>query len=291
MKVLVTGGTGYVGREVVDRLLDAGHEVRAMTRHPGADLPAAVEQVAGDVADAESYAAAARGMDAIVHLAAILNGSDEDFRRINAEGPLHAVEAAKANGIRRLLHMSAMGVSGEHAPLTRYWGSKYAGKKAVMESGLDWTIFEPSFVFGRGGGALKTFEGLLRMPVVGVIGDGRYRHQVVSIGDVARAFEVALERPEVTTGKVYALGGPQSFTFDELLDELARITGRAPRRKLHVPVGLMKAQAALLRHFPPPLKVTREQIVMLVAGTEGDLGPMRNDLRIEPASLHEAYTR
>jgi NADH dehydrogenase len=108
---------------------------------------------------------------------------------------------------------------------------------------------------------------------------------------VARAFVVALERPELTAGKIYQLGGPQAFTFDELLDELARVTGRAPKRKLHVPVGLMKAQAGLLQHFPPPLKVTREQIVMLVAGTEGDLGPMRSDLRIEPASLHEAYTR
>jgi uncharacterized protein YbjT (DUF2867 family) len=292
MKVLVTGGTGYVGAEVVGQLLDAGHQVRAMSRRPDAvELPDAVETVQGDVSDAAAYTAAAAGVEAIVHLAATLDGSDEDFTRINAGGPSNAVAAAKANGVRRLLHMSAMGVTKQHAPLTRYWGSKYAGKQAVMESGLDWTIFEPSFVFGHGGGALKTFERLLRMPVVGVIGDGRYRHQVVAIGDVGRAFVVALERPELTAGKIYQLGGPQAFTFDELLDELARVTGRAPKRKLHVPVGLMKAQAGLLQHFPPPLKVTREQIVMLVAGTEGDLGPMRSDLRIEPASLHEAYTR
>jgi NADH dehydrogenase len=82
--------------------------------------------------------------------------------------------------------MCALGVSAEHAPLTRYWGSKYAGKQAVTSSGLDWTVLEPSFVFGRGGGALKAFESLIRMPLAPVIGDGRYRHQPVWAGDVAR---------------------------------------------------------------------------------------------------------
>jgi NADH dehydrogenase len=186
--------------------------------------------------------------------------------------------------------MSALGVTAEHAPLTRYWGSKYAGKQAVTSSDLDWTVLEPSFVFGRDGGALKAFESLIRMPLAPVIGNGRYRHQPVWAGDVATAFVRALERPE-TAGKVIALGGPQVFTFDALLDELARVTGRAPRRKLHVPAGLVKAQTPLLSRLPPPLKVTREQIVMLLAGTECDLEPMRSALGIEPASLAEAYTR
>jgi NADH dehydrogenase len=186
--------------------------------------------------------------------------------------------------------MSALGVSEEHAPLTRYWRTKYEGKRAVMDSGLDWTVIEPSFVFGRNGGALKAFESLIKLPVAPVIGNGRYRHQPVWVGDVATAFVRALERPQ-TIGQVIPLGGPQVFTFDELLDELARVTGRAPRRKLHAPAGLVKAQTPVLRHLPPPLRVTREQIVMLLEGTECDLGAMRGQLGIEPASIAEAYTR
>jgi NADH dehydrogenase len=192
--------------------------------------------------------------------------------------------------VRRFLHMSALGVNEEHAPLTGYWGSKWKGVQAVMASGLDWTVFEPSFVFARGGGAFAEFERLVRLPITPVIGDGRYRHQPVWVGDVAAAFSRALERPE-TIGKRYELGGPQVFEFNDLLDDLARITGRPPRRKIHVPVGLMKAQATVLSHFPPPLKVTREQIEMLIEGTECDLTGMREDLRIEPASLVEAYTK
>ena len=290
MRVLVAGGTGYVGAEVVASLASAGHSLRVLVHSSEPALPEAAEAVRGDVTDAASLEAAAAGCDAVVNLVAILDGADAAFEAINAGGPRNVVAAANAHGIRRIVHMSALGVSAEHAPLTRYWGSKYAGKQAVISSGLDWTVLEPSFVFGRGGGALKAFESLIRMPLAPVIGDGRYRHQPVWAGDAATAFVRALERPE-TAGQVIPLGGPQVFTFDELLDELARVTGRAPKRKLHVPVGLMKAQAGLLQHFPPPLKVTREQIVMLVAGTEGDLGPMRSDLRIEPASLHEAYTR
>jgi NADH dehydrogenase len=291
VKVLVTGATGYIGREVAAAVAEAGHETVGLAR-PGSEssVPAGVTPVSGDVTDLASLKAAVQGVDAIINLVAILNGSDAEFEAVNAGGPRNVVAAAESAGVRRLLHMSAAGVTERNAPRTRYWRTKLAGKQAVMESALDWTVFEPSFVFGKGGGALKTFEGLLRAPVVAVIGDGRYRHQPVWIGDVARSYVVALERPE-TIGKRYELGGPQVFEFNDLLDDLARITGRPPRRKIHVPVGLMKAQARVLSHFPPPLKVTREQIEMLIEGTECDLTGMREDLRIEPASLVEAYTK
>jgi len=291
VKVLVTGATGYIGREVAAAVAEAGHETVGLAR-PGSEssVPAGVTPVSGDVTDLASLKAAVQGVDAIINLVAILNGSDAEFEAVNAAGPRNVVAAAESAGVRRLLHMSAAGVTERNAPRTRYWRTKLAGKQAVMESALDWTVFEPSFVFGKGGGALKTFEGLLRAPVVAVIGDGRYRHQPVWIGDVARSYVVALERPE-TIGKRYELGGPQVFEFNDLLDDLARITGRPPRRKIHVPVGLMKAQATVLSHFPPPLKVTREQIEMLIEGTECDLTGMREDLRIEPASLVEAYTK
>jgi NADH dehydrogenase len=280
MRVLVTGSSGYIGTRIVERLEADGHEVRPFSRRTG-----------GDITDPASVAQAAQGVDAIVHLVAILDGSDERFEAVNARGPANALAAAQAAGVRRFLHMSALGVSAEHAPLTRYWGSKWKGVQAVTGSGLDWTVFEPSFVFSSGGGAFAEFERLSRMPLVPVIGDGRYRHQPVWVGDVAAAFARALERPE-TAGRRYELGGPQAFTFDELLDEIARVTGRRPHRKVHLPAGLMRVQAGLvLRHLPPPLRVTPDQITMLLAGTECDVGPMRSDLGIDPASMGEAYTR
>jgi uncharacterized protein YbjT (DUF2867 family) len=280
MRVLVTGASGFIGRRLVDQLASEGHEVVPFSRSNG-----------GDVTDAAAVERAVQGMDAVAHLVAILAGGDAAFEAVNAQGARNVVAAAKAAGVRRFLHMSALGVTEAHAPLTRYWRTKWAAKRAVTESDLDWTVFEPSFVFARGGGAFAEFERLIRLPLTPVVGDGRYRHQPVWAGDVATAFVRALERPE-TIGKRFELGGPQVFEFNDLLDEIARVTGRKPHPKVHAPVGAARLQARLIgRHLPPPLRVTPDQITMLLAGTECDITPMRSELGVDPASIAEAYTR
>src|SRR5581483_4326267 len=117
------GSSGYIGARVTERLAADGHEVLPFSRRTG-----------GDITDPVSVEQAAQGVDAIVHLVAILDGSDAQFEAVNARGPANAVAAAKAVGVRRFLHMSALGVSAEHAALTRYWGSKWKGLQAVTGS-------------------------------------------------------------------------------------------------------------------------------------------------------------
>jgi NADH dehydrogenase len=130
MKVLVTGATGYVGAAVVRRLEADGHAVRPFSRASG-----------GDIANPASVEEAMDGVDAAVNLVAILEGSPELFDQVVAGGARNIVAAARAAGVRRLLHMSALGVTEKHAPLTGYWGAKWKAKRAVIESDRDWTVF------------------------------------------------------------------------------------------------------------------------------------------------------
>ena len=171
--------------------------------------------------------------------------------------------------------MSALGVTAEHAPLTRLLGRQVAPpSRRSRRATSTGRCSSRASCSASGGGAFAEFERLIAAARSRpVIGDGRYRHQPVWVGDVAAAFARALERPGDDPASVYPLGGPQVFTFDELLDEIARVTGPARPPQAARAGGLRAAsrRKLLLRRLPPPLRVTPDQITMLLAGTECDL--------------------
>jgi uncharacterized protein YbjT (DUF2867 family) len=239
VKVLVTGGTGFVGTHLVNRLLRRGHAVAVLARDPRKTrnrYNRPVEAAPGNVLDRESVAAAAAGRDAVVHLVGIISEKgDQTFDRMHREATENVVAAAKASGIRRYLHMSAMG-SSEDSP-SQYGRSKAAGERAVRSSGLDWTIFRPSIVFGPGDGFVSLLAPIVRLNpgFIPVIGPGTTRFQPVSIEDVARAFADALEKPE-TVGRSFELGGPEIFTLNAIYREIAAAVGKPGKPLLHLPL-------------------------------------------------------
>jgi len=264
MTVLVTGGTGFVGGHVVHALRARDVPVRALVREPARATRLGawgVELVRGDVADAESLAAACDGVDAIVHLVAIITGKRADFERVMARGTRDLVAAATSAGARRIVLASALGLDERSRDAVPYFAAKWEMEAAVRESGLEHVIFRPSFVFGKDGGVLPTFARLARLaPVTPIVGDGTRRMQPIWVEDVAEYFALALDRGS----GVVELGGPDAVTWNEFWDRLKRVLGKR-RPSLHVPMGVMRAQAALLERLPSP-PVTRDQLTMLELG-------------------------
>jgi NADH dehydrogenase len=267
MKVLVTGGTGFVGPRVVHALRARDHDVRALVRRPqrGAQLAGwGAELVAGDVTDPASLRAAVEGCTHVVHLVAIIKGRPQDFDRVMTQGTRNLVAAAKDAGVSRFVLMSALGTTETTKDLVPYFAAKWAMEHDVTTSGLEYTIFRPSFTFGRGGGVLPTFVKQVRYaPVVTVIGSGQQRIQPIWVDDVGEYFARAVDAPDAAN-RTFELGGPDVVTWDELYRTIAKVLGKR-RRLVHVPASVARAGATATQ-WAPGAPLTTDQISMLEAG-------------------------
>jgi uncharacterized protein YbjT (DUF2867 family) len=265
--ILVTGGTGFVGPRIVHRLRAEGKDVRCLVRErrKGQQLESwGCEVVEGDVTDRASLDAAVAGCDTVIHLVGILVGRRRDFERVMEQGTRDLVEAAKAAGARRFILMSALGTSERTRDLVPYYHAKWEMEQTVRESGLEYVIFRPSFIFGPDGGALQQFTRLARLtPVTPIVGSGRQKLQPIWIDDVAAYFSAAVDKPEATN-RTFELGGPDVVTWNEFWSRLKRSRGLR-RPSVHVPTRLLRVQAVVLERLPNP-PVTRDQLTMLEAG-------------------------
>ena len=266
MKILVTGGTGFVGSRIVHALRAEGRDVRALVRRRESAAHLAslgVELVTGDVTDPASLAAAADGCTHVVHLVAILKGKPHDFERVMTRGTQNVIAAAKGAGSERFVLMSALGTTVTTKDVVPYFGAKFAMEQDTIMSGLEYTIFRPSFVFGRGG-ALATFMKQVRYsPIVTVIGSGKQRVQPIWIDDVAEHFARALDTP-AAANKTFEIGGPDIVTWDELYRTIAKVLGK--RRALaHIPAGLASTGARATQWLPKA-PLSADQVAMIEAG-------------------------
>jgi uncharacterized protein YbjT (DUF2867 family) len=268
VKVLVTGGTGFIGPHVIQAIAAAGHEVRALVRERKRGTNAAAlgaELVEGDMTDAASLRIAAQGVDAVVHLVAIRQGKPEEFRRIMVEGTRDLLAAAKEGGVTRFIQMSALGASEETKNLVPYYGAKWQQEQDVEASGLDHVILRPCFAFARDGGILTTFRKIAKLaPVTPIMGAGRQRIQPIWIDDLATYFAQSLEQPDATN-RTFELGGPDIVTWNEFWERLKRALG-VRRPSIHMPMGFMRANALVTERLPGNIPLTRDLLKMLEGG-------------------------
>jgi len=279
LRLLVTGGTGFVGTHLVNALARRGHDIAVLARHADRarnryNRP--VERCRGDVLDPASLSAAFAGRDAVIHLVGIIHEKGaQTFDRMHREAVENVVAAMQGSGVRRLLHMSAVGAA-EDSP-SEYGRTKAAGERAVRGSDLDWTIIRPSIIFGPGDGFVSLIAPIIeKNPLfIPVIGKGRTRFQPVSVYDVARVFGEALEKPE-STGRTFELGGPDILTLDEIYREIATVLGKRRKPLVHFPIWwgrlLARTFESLARRGwidAPPL--TRDQLKSLSRDNVADV--------------------
>ncbi len=285
--ILVTGGTGFVGRGVVQELVGHGHRVRVMSRSPGG-VPAGAEWAGGDAADLEAVRRAMEGCRRVIHLVAIRRQwRDRTFEKVTAGSARAVARAAAAAGVERLVLMSALGL--EAAPATGYMRAKAEAERAVRESGVPFTIFRASFVVGPGG-FVEEYAGLIRRaPVVPIPGNGGYPVQPIDRDDVAAAFRLALASPRAAS-RTYDLAGPERVTFAAFVEHIAVALG-ARKPLIRVPLALMRPMAAVLERLTPNPPATTDELRMLVAGNVGDPGPAERDLGLRLTPLDEAVRK
>jgi len=294
VKVLVTGGTGFVGPKVVHALRARGHDVRALVRKPARakTLEAwGCELAQGDMTDPGSLDRAVEGCDAVVHLVAIIQGPPVAFRQIMEQGTRDLVSAAGRAGAGRFVLMSALGTSERNRELTPYFHAKWEMERTLASSGLEHVVFRPSFVFGEDGGVLPIFLRQVRLsPFTPVIGSGQERFQPIWAEDVASFFAQAVDAPGAAN-RTFEIGGPEVVSWNEFYARVKKVLG-IRRGTMHVPVGLARLGAAVIERLPRA-PITRDQLTMLTEAGDNicDNGPALEMFDVDLVGLDDQIRR
>lgn len=265
--VTVFGGSGFIGRHVVRALAEQGWRVRNACRRP--DLAQHLQplgsvgqivSVQANVRNTPSVEAAVDGADAVVNLVAILHESGrQTFKDVHVAGAARVAEAAKAAGVKNLIHFSALGVD-SHSK-SAYARTKAEGEAAVFKAFPEAVVFRPSVVFGPEDNFLNRFASMARIsPALPLVGGGHTKFQPVFAGDLADAVAAVLAG-KAKPGAIYELGGPEVKTFREIMEYILEVTARK-RLLLPLPFPLASAQAQFLQLLPKPL-LTVDQVELL----------------------------
>ena len=289
MKIFISGATGFVGGHLCRELLQRGHDLRLLSHRAETARIEQVVYVPGDVTSRDDCIKGAVGCDAAINLVGIIRefpGRGITFQKLHIEATANMIAAARENGISRYLQMSALG--SRPGAVSGYHRSKYRAEELLQASGLDWTIFRPSLIFGPKDAFVNMLADFIRnLPLVPIIGDGKYRLQPIAADDVARCFALALEKP-VTIGNSYNLCGRDRYSYLELVDTIARVMGKNSILKIKNPLFLMKVATALFEKLPF-YPVTTDQITMLLEESICD-GTWQETFAFEPVGFEEGVS-
>ncbi|MBI1336005.1 MAG: NAD(P)H-binding protein [Phycisphaera sp.] len=301
LRVAVTGGTGFVGRHVVPHLLDSGHHVRVLVRNPDRlkSVDNRLTPVKGGLFDDSALSQLCDGVDAVVHLVGIIMeipSKGQTFERIHAQATRRLVTAAQAAGVKRWVHMSALGArpQDDNPPVSDYHRTKFIAEQAVRNSGIPFTIFRPSLIHGHDGEFMRMVKGFLTglfPPFVpyfgaGALGTKGAGHlQPVYIEDVAKVFADAVAHDK-SVGETYPVGGPDVFTWPGLYETCRKhLPGvKAKKKIVAVPAWYARMIAGL-----PGVPFNRDQVLMSQEESTCDTAKVCHDFAMTMTPFEESF--
>lgn len=289
--ILITGATGYIGSHLAARLAAQGQRPRCLvrdTRRAASTLPTdKVELVQGDTTRPDSLIAAVQGVDAIVHASFMTAEKKESagnhYEATNVQGTANLIKAAKDAGVIRMIEISGLGTKPDKPG--SYMQGRYLAEKMLKESGLAWTIIQPSVLFGKNAPFITGLAGLIRTtPVVPLIGGGKVKFQPIYVEDVVTVIVKVLEEPERTANHTYTIGGPAYYTFTQVIDELLHAMHKT-RIKAPAPTPLVGVGAAVMEAVLPKPPLTKAAMTLFSFDNITDLDSVERSFGFTPMSF------
>lgn len=289
--ILITGATGYIGRHLVSRLAAQGQRPRCLvrdTQRAATILPADnVEFVQGSTTQPASLGVAMQGVDTVVHAAFLTadrkQSAGNHYQETNVQGTANVIKAAQDAGVKRIIEMSGLGTKPDKPG--SYMQGRYLAEKMLKESGLDWTIIQPSVLFGKDAPFIKGLSDLIRTaPVVPLIGGGNIMFQPIYVEDVVTVVIRVLEDPARTTGKTYTIGGPEYYSFTQIIDALLHAMHKT-RIKVYAPMPLVGIGAAVMEAVLPKPPLTSAAMTLFSFDNTTDLDSVERDFGFKPMSF------
>ncbi|HPG40490.1 MAG TPA: NAD(P)H-binding protein [bacterium] len=284
MKIFITGASGFVGAHILYKLVEHNYKLACLVRSGKLQRSFNLDQVeiiTGDLTLPGAWSQALQGCDAIVHLVAIIRENRRrniTFDKLIRQTTVDMVNYAGQYHVKKFIYISAIGADARvESP---YWRAKGLAEQAVINSGLDYTIFRPSFIFGPDDAVFNMLASVIKRSPFGlfpVFGSGEYKHQPVSVYNVADAVAAALVNP-ASANKIYDIGGPEPLSWNRQLDIIGRCVNKKTA-KIKIPLLLTKplvAAAGILPFFP----ITSEQLKMLIQDNVTDNTRLLQDLDI-----------
>jgi uncharacterized protein YbjT (DUF2867 family) len=290
--ILVIGGTGFVGSNLIQRMRREGLPVRAVVRDIDkaealADL--GVQVVPGNISDEASLGKAMAGIERVVHLVGIIQEAPGvTFSAVHVAGTRNLVEAAKKAGVRHFFYQSALG--SRPGAKSEYHKTKWQAEELVRASGIPYTILRPSLIYGPGDQfTLRLAEIIKLSPILPIIGSGKSKVQPISIEDVVSCIVKAMIGDSFLN-EIYEIGGPEQLTYEEVIRAIAAAMGLS-RPAIHVPMLFMRPAARMLEAVLPTPPVTSDQLIMMQEDNVCSLQDIRDAFGIEPVKFEEGIRK